>query len=108
MTKEIVLSNRKMLTNVKNRTIFKNKYQMHPKAAIVSCFFNSQKSEYRKKAFDIFYESIRHLPYLIVEGVIGDDQTVPDDFLSAEECQVVKNRQGVEEICSIDESEPFS
>jgi hypothetical protein len=97
-----------MLTNIKNRTIFKNKYQMHSKAAIVSCFFNPQKSEYRKKAFDFFYESIRHLPHLIVEGVIGDDQTVPDDFLSAEECQVVKNRQGVEEICSIDESEPFS
>jgi hypothetical protein len=63
-----------MWTEIKNRTIFTDKYQMHPKAAIVSCFFNPQKSEYRKKAFDIFYNSIKHLPYLIVEGVIGNDE----------------------------------
>jgi hypothetical protein len=63
-----------MWTDLKNRTVFANKYQMHTKAAIVSCFFNPQKSEYRKKAFDIFYDSIKHLPFLMVEGMIGDDE----------------------------------
>lgn len=63
-----------LLDSIKNKTVFANKYGTHSKAAVISCFFNPQKSSYRTKAFEVFYESIRHLNHLIVECIIGDDE----------------------------------
>jgi hypothetical protein len=61
-----------MLDFIKNNTIFFNKYKTNSEAIIISCFFNPQGSEYRTKAFNHFYESIKHLPHRIIECVIGD------------------------------------
>jgi hypothetical protein len=57
---------------LKNNTVFSNKYKTHSEAVIISCFFNPQNSPYRIKAFNEFYERIKHLPHRIVECVIGD------------------------------------
>lgn len=61
-----------MLDFLKNNTVFRNKYRPHNEAVIISCFFNPQKSEYRTKAFNTFYDSIKHLNHRIIECVIGD------------------------------------
>ncbi len=63
-----------MLDYIKNNTIYLNKYRTHSEALIVSCFFNPQNSPYRLKAFQIFYESIKHLNHKIIECVIGDSK----------------------------------
>jgi len=63
-----------MLDYLKNNTIYKNKYKTHKDAIIVSCFFNPQNSKYRLKAFDIFYDKIKHLNHQIIECVIGDSK----------------------------------
>ena len=52
---------------------FSLKYAGHDEAIIISCFFNPMGSPYRLKAFNHFYESIKHLNHKIVECVIGDD-----------------------------------
>lgn len=62
-----------LLDSIRNKTVFVDKYKTHSEAAIISCFFNPQKSPYRAKAFEIFYDSIKHLNHLIVECIIGDD-----------------------------------
>lgn len=49
-----------------------SKYTSHPEAVIIACYFNPQGNEYRLKAFNKFYESIKHLNHRIVECVIGD------------------------------------
>lgn len=59
---------------IKNNTIFLNKYHTHSDAIIVSCFFNPQNSPYRIKAFNMWYESIKHLNHSIIECVIGDSE----------------------------------
>lgn len=51
-----------------------DKYEYHPDAVIIACYYNPQKSIYRKKAFDKFYESIKHLNHRIIELVIGDSE----------------------------------
>jgi hypothetical protein len=61
-----------MFDSLKNSTIYKKKYKTHSEAMIVSCFFNPQNSPYRLKAFNHFYDSIKHLNHTIVECVIGD------------------------------------
>ena len=61
-----------MLDFIKNRTINRNRYRTVSDAVIISCFFNPQKSQYRSKAFNVFYDSIKHLNHRIVECVIGD------------------------------------
>ena len=61
-----------MFNFLKNKTVFANKYHTHSEAIIVSCFFNPQQSPYRLKAFNHFYERIKHLNHLIIECVIGD------------------------------------
>ena len=48
------------------------RYAGHPEAVIVACYFNPKKSPARRRAFDRFYESIRHLDHRIIECVIGD------------------------------------
>jgi hypothetical protein len=59
---------------IKNKTVFANKYHTHSEAAIVTCFYNPQKSSSRMRAFQAFYESIKHLNHAVLECVIGDDQ----------------------------------
>lgn len=61
-----------MFDNLKNKTIFANKYKTHSEAIIISCFFNPQNSAYRIAAFNYFYSSIKHLNHKIIECVIGD------------------------------------
>lgn len=63
-----------MFNSLKKKSVFKNKYKMHPEAIIISCFFNPQNSPYRIKAFEIFYESIKHLDHAIIECVIGNSE----------------------------------
>ena len=60
------------------------RYRNHPETVIISCYFNPLGSEYRKKAFDIFYNSIKHLNHRIVECVIGESkpQLPTNDFIS--------------------------
>ncbi len=63
-----------MLDYIKNQTVFANKYKTNSEAMIVACFFNPQNSPYRIKAFNHFYESIKHLNHRIIECVIGDSK----------------------------------
>jgi hypothetical protein len=60
------------------------RYRNHPETVIISCYFNPLGSEYRKKAFDIFYNSIKHLNHRVVECVIGDSkpQLIANDSIS--------------------------
>lgn len=51
-----------------------NKYEGHDEAIIISCFFNPQNSPYRIKAFNIWYDSIKHMNHKIIECVIGDSK----------------------------------
>ena len=60
-----------LLDWIKNNMMFADKYHTHSEAVIVSCYFNPQNSPYRLKAFNIFYESIKHLDHSIIECVIG-------------------------------------
>lgn len=61
-----------MLDFIKNNTVFRDKYKTNDQAVVISCFFNPQRSEYRTKAFNAFYDSIKHLNHRIIECVIGD------------------------------------
>ena len=58
-----------LLDWIKNNMMFADKYHTHSEAVIVSCYFNPQNSPYRLKAFNIFYESIKHLNHSIIECV---------------------------------------
>lgn len=73
-----------MLDRIKNWTLFANKYHTHSEAVIISCYFNPQKSEYRRKAFDQFYSRIKHLNHRIIECVIGngEPQLPESEFIS--------------------------
>ncbi len=59
---------------IKNVTVYRNKYRAHSEGVIVACYFNPQKSPYRTKAFNTFYDSIKHLNHRIVECVIGEGE----------------------------------
>ena len=61
-----------MFEQLKNKTIYRNKYKTHPEAVVISCYFNPHNSPYRTNAFQLFYNSIKHLNHQIVECVIGD------------------------------------
>jgi len=60
-----------MFDKLKN-IMYPNRYKGHSEAIIISCFFNPQNSPYRIKAFNIWYDSIKHLNHKIIECVIGD------------------------------------
>jgi hypothetical protein len=64
----------RILDTLLNNFVYGNKYKTHSEAIIVSCYFNPQNNPYRLKAFNTFYDSIKHLNHRIVECVIGDDQ----------------------------------
>lgn len=61
-----------MKTWLRNTFMNVGRYKEHSEAVIISCYFNPQESPYRRKAFDKFYQSIKHLNHLILECVIGD------------------------------------
>lgn len=61
-----------LVDKLKNTFLYENKYKTDSEAVIIACYFNPQNNEHRKKAFDVFYNSIKHLNHRIVEGVIGD------------------------------------
>lgn len=64
----------------KNNFLFGNKYKTHSEAIIIACYFNPQNNPYRLKAFNEFYNSIKHLNHQIVECVIGDAKMqLPDN-----------------------------
>ena len=48
-------------------------YVNHPEGVILCCYFNPKKSQYRLKAFNQFYNSIKHLNHRIIELAIGED-----------------------------------
>lgn len=62
----------KVLDAIKNNLIYGDKYKTNSDAVIISCFFNPTNNPYRLKAFNRFYEDIKHLNHQIVECVIGD------------------------------------
>jgi hypothetical protein len=68
-----------MFDFIKNNTIYANKYRTNSEAIIISCFFNPQNSPYRLRAFNKFYDSIKHLNHRIIECVIGDAQPQLDE-----------------------------
>jgi hypothetical protein len=59
---------------LKNNFFFGNKYKTHSEAVIISCYLNPTKNPYRLKAFNSFYESIKHLNHKIIECVIDGSQ----------------------------------
>ena len=63
-----------MLDSFKNTFLYSGKYKTHSEAIVISCFFNPQNSPYRIKAFNHFYDSIKHLNHQIIECVIGDSK----------------------------------
>lgn len=63
-----------MLTQLKNLVLNRNRYREHSQAVIISCFFNPQNSPYRLKAFNKWYDSIKHMNHLVMECIIGDAQ----------------------------------
>jgi len=58
----------KLLSIINN--LFTSGYKNNPDAIIIACYFNPQRNEYRKKAFDKWFDTIKHLNYLILEGVL--------------------------------------
>ena len=68
----------KFIDTLKNNFLFGSKYKTDSEAVIIACYFNPQNNPYRLKAFQIWYESIKHLNHRIVECVIGDSQAQLD------------------------------
>lgn len=69
-----------MIDFIKSLFGIQAKYEPHPEAVIISCFFNPQNSFYRLKAFRQFYESIQHTNHFILECVIGKaNSQLPDN-----------------------------
>jgi hypothetical protein len=50
-------------------------YQTHPEAFIISCYFNTNNYDSRRKNFDIFYQQLKrsNVNYLIAECAFGDE-----------------------------------
>lgn len=61
-----------LIDRLKNFFIYSDKYKTDSEAVIIACYFNPQHNPYRLKAFNIWYDSIKHLNHRIVECVIGD------------------------------------
>ena len=62
----------KILDTLKNIFLYNNKYRTHSEAVIIACYYNPTHNPYRLKAFNEFYNSIKHLNHRIVECIIGD------------------------------------
>lgn len=63
-----------LIDKLKNNFLYADKYKSHSEAIIISCYFNPQNSPYRLKAFNTFYNSIKHLNHKIIECVIGNSK----------------------------------
>lgn len=61
-----------LIDKLKNTFLYGNKYKTDSEAVIIACYFNPQNNPYRLNAFNIWYDSIKHLNHRIVECVIGD------------------------------------
>lgn len=59
-----------------NETVVDNKYVSHNEAVIIACYYNPQRNPYRLKAFNIWYDSIKHLNHRIIECTINN--SMPD------------------------------
>lgn len=64
----------RLIDSFKNTFFYRDNYKTHSEAIIISCYFNPQNNPYRLKAFNAFYDSIKHLNHKIVECVIGDSE----------------------------------
>lgn len=55
------------------KKLFRNpdRYNSHPEAFIIACYFNPHNSPYRLKAFNKFYELVKDTNHIILECVIG-------------------------------------
>lgn len=74
----------KFLDRLKNLFLYFGKYKTHSEAVIIACYYNPTNNPYRLKAFNHFYDSIKHLNHRIVECVIGDSkpQLPETEFIS--------------------------
>ena len=57
-------------------------YQTHPEAFIISCYFNTNNYDSRRKNFDIFYRQLKrsNVNYLIAECAFGNEKfELPED-----------------------------
>lgn len=59
---------------LKNNILYRSRYKSHDEAVIITCYFNPTKNPYRLKAFNHFYDSIKHLNHRVIECVIGDSK----------------------------------
>jgi len=69
------------LKNLYNK--FQDKYLTNDSAVIIACYYNPQRNEYRKKAFDIWYESVKHLNVRIIEATLeGVDYELSESIVT--------------------------
>ncbi len=57
----------------KNLFLSEGQYRYHSEAVIIACYYNPTGSDYRYRAFQRWYESIKHLEHRITELVIGNN-----------------------------------
>jgi len=82
-----LLKNNSMFNSIKN--LFTSGYKNNSDAIIIACYFNPQRNEYRKKAFDKWYDSIKHLNHFVLEAVPnGSNAELPDLAGKIEHVQV--------------------
>ncbi len=51
-----------------------NQYKTDSDAVIITCYFNPQRNPYRLKAFNKFYDTIKHLEHRVIECVVDGSQ----------------------------------
>lgn len=66
--------------NDRIQNFFHTGYKTDSQAIIISCYFNPQNSLYRKKAFQQFYSTIKHLNHHIIECCIGKGEEKLTDY----------------------------
>lgn len=65
---------------IKSTFGFVEKYTNHPEAIVITCFFNPMNSPYRIKAFNQFYNSIKHLNHRVIECAIVNEDSQLNHF----------------------------
>jgi len=76
----------------KLKDVLFNRYKSHDEAVIISCFFNPQNSPYRIKAFNHFYDSIKHLNHQIIECIIGETKEINGRITYRTPAQLPENK----------------
>lgn len=77
----------KLLSRINN--LFTSGYKNNPDAIVIACYFNPQRNEYRKQAFDKWYSTIKHLNHFVLEAVPhGSPPELPDILGKIEHIQV--------------------